>query len=918
MFKVAALLLLCAADSLETCSGGGSCVESVTSDRILLQTAASPTKIALSEETISTTPEIERKPEEVQSVNMSECQLDDFARPDLCPELCPYAAEMKAEFCHFRCVKKEECGLLGTVENATIPDEKLMVCRHCEVEGCKKCVPATPGAEGEKYETCEVCMPGYSLTEEGECAMDGLGVFIAIGVVSAILTVLIIAWYVSVRNKTRVNPDGVEHGLRCRDAMRLSAPGGSDPYPLNTNMMTANVAGPGVMAFFRYQGALITWASVLLAVWLGIVFATSTDLLVLGTLSAESPQLLCAVIRWGHNRQMELIWTKVTWLTFAYVFSFVGAIVYGIHTSKMFANVHSDYPTMPSFVAKLDGLPTFSGRDPVEEKLKASVKAATGIDPVGVSVAWDYSAKQQEVSHLIEAEIEDATGESHVAGEAPEPGCLGKFEETITGKVLNAWHVHLDSHHHMNAQEIKTMLTNMQTAHSAYVVFPSQEARSQALAAAAGGVNVDGTVCKLLPSSYAPEGLFWQNMHVTPEMRRSSYAMSTLNLLLSCCAWTVLLYMPYAMYMSSFSYANGDEPGEFSEGLFIGLVVGSQFGLFAVSSMGAKKCAFHSEDEMQKCYTVFYNSALILNLVMDIGLQTYLSYLQMVGVGAHVADGRLLGSLDSLQEIFESYPVQKSVGKLLFTYCWPCTFLVPFLGEPFGMQWLPWHMGQILVGNDKRIQGENAEKSLELGEMEQGRYADCLFNMVLVCCIPFISPGYLAMTFGALIISHVYLYVYDQCKILRYVRKFNFSGPEVHYLGMQLFAIPCAILAAALVFKANQMSADAEVLGSGYLQGYQVGAACFGAMLVHFIIHLTVLDYVVKPYEMSGKAGNHTYAEAARTQAATFFSTNPIHCLRSKYVLNHSPPQFPYAAGKEKLMKTNPQIGAFYVAEKSM
>ena len=33
--------------------------------------------------------------------------------------------------------------------------------------------------------------------------------------------------------------------------------------------------------------------------------------------------------------------------------------------------------------------------------------------------------------------------------------------------------------------------------------------------------------------------------------------------------WTFILYIPYALYMSSFSYANGDEPGEFSEGLFI-------------------------------------------------------------------------------------------------------------------------------------------------------------------------------------------------------------------------------------------------------------------------------------------------------------------------------------------------------------
>ena len=31
-----------------------------------------------------------------------------------------------------------------------------------------------------------------------------------------------------------------------------------------------------------------------------------------------------------------------------------------------------------------------------------------------------------------------------------------------------------------------------------------------------------------------------------------------------------------------------------------------------------------------------------------------------------------------------------------------------------------------------------------------------------VACIPFISPAYMAMTFGALIVSHIYLYSYDR------------------------------------------------------------------------------------------------------------------------------------------------------------
>ena len=112
---------------------------------------------------------------------------------------------------------------------------------------------------------------------------------------------------------------------------------------------------------------------------------------------------------------------------------------------------------------------------------------------------------------------------------------------------------------------------------------------------------------------------------------------------------------------------------------------------------------------------------------MDIALQTFLSYQQMVGVGAQVADGRLLGSLTSFHEMFESYPNQKSMGKLLYTYCWPCTVLVPFLAEPLVAYLLPWFTAQKLVGANKKIQGKDAIKALELREVEQGRWQQSLF-----------------------------------------------------------------------------------------------------------------------------------------------------------------------------------------------
>ncbi|CAE7338015.1 unnamed protein product, partial [Symbiodinium pilosum] len=338
----------------------------------------------------------------------------------------------------------------------------------------------------------------YSLTEEGECEMQGLEFFIAAGVVLVIATILVIVWYVLIAMKPCVNPEGVQYGMECRDRMRLAQSGSMEPYPLTTNLLSVNVAGPGTMALFRYQFALLVWASTLLLVWLGFAAFVSSDLLILGTKSAESPQMLCAVVAWGHHRQMELVWTKVSWLAFAYIFSFGGAIFYGIQQTKLFKSVHVEHATMESFAAKLEGFDPISGREPAEEMLKEAMTAAIGCEPVGVSVAWDYATERHMVDTILEqeAEVETPQGAHGSSDENPPSRLLDKAELWATDLVLNAWHVHL-GHHEVHASEINSMLHGMSSTSIAFVIFASQETRQQAIIAARDGITVRGRRCSL-------------------------------------------------------------------------------------------------------------------------------------------------------------------------------------------------------------------------------------------------------------------------------------------------------------------------------------------------------------------------------------------------------------------------------------
>jgi len=327
--------------------------------------------------------------------------------------------------------------------------------------------------------------------------------------------------------------------------------------------------------------------------------------------------------------------------------------------------------------------------------------------------------------------------------------------------------------------------------------------------------------------------------------------------------------------------------------------VGSQLGLFVASSAGADMACYRYEEERQSKYVQFYNGALLLNLFMDIVLQSYLSYKMLTEQKAHTSKGQLLDELTTYQEILESYPMQRTLGKYLLKYCWPSTFLYPFLSQPILVQWLAYNVGKLLVRSNTSLRGVMAAKAMELGEMSQGRYADILFNIALVALVPFIAPAYMHQVLIYFLISHIYIYLYDHWKVLRCVVRFQFTRPEVHKLAMQLFALPVSFLAGALVFKANQLRRQQFSESTPPMSSSTLLPVVVGVMLLHGLVHYLIVEMICRFFWTAcvRKDSNASYAATVAHFRATYFSTNPLHCLRSKYVLGHDPPQPVYACG---------------------
>jgi len=85
------------------------------------------------------------------------------------------------------------------------------------------------------------------------------------------------------------------------------------------------------------------------------------------------------------------------------------------------------------------------------------------------------------------------------------------------------------------------------------------------------------------------------------------------------------------------------------------------------------------------------------------------------------------------------------------------------------------------------------------------------------------------------------------------------------------------------------------------------------AFFAHCVLHYFVLAKVMPgfkpdPHEVS----TATYAKICKICPMTWFNTNPIHCLRSKYIHKHEPACVMAAYGKEHLQKANPAIGQYF------
>mmetsp|Transcript_42834 Transcript_42834/g.118397 ORF Transcript_42834/g.118397 Transcript_42834/m.118397 type:complete len:1152 (+) Transcript_42834:168-3623(+) len=744
-------------------------------------------------------------------------------------------------------------------------------------------------------------------------------------------------------------------------------------WPLTTNLLNTSVAGPGVVLHFNFQFNVITWAFVVLTTWVLFSLIFEPDFLSWARPKAKTPRQTCIMVAWDYEMVRNVLVPKVCFVSFLYLLSFFSAIVHSVRQLKSFQRLSRQMPTHKVFCAKCTGLPNISGKAYIEQELKFAVEYATEQTVIGVSVTWDVSDCESILMDTIKRDTyrreeklalaqEAAASSSDAQHDAlplanttsprvPDYSALRavcenktllsrastqpQLEASPSGEQRLGWleHGYLSPtvqrlmtkgrrgrrkhivHVHTATKDtdvdIVDLLTHLETCDHAFVVFDSESARDEAIATAQrnGGVDFRGAKLQLHEPACEPDSIIWGNFHLSSKVARAVHTCLAIGAVaLALVIWACVFYIPYAYFTLTSNYQRGQEPDAITGYGFSMIVVVGNCLMYFVCSDVSDRIGFRSVDSREKCYMLLYFFAVMSNVVLDL----FVTYVVAGKIMVHSQGdgGQRSQGPDVHTERFEAFAYQAVLSDQHLAYCFPATFLIPFLLEPIFTIYAPYKIVQLIVRSSKEVKAIHAEGYLESTQLDLSRYADISINLTLAIFVFFFVSGQVVYLFGGLVISHVYIYCYDHYRVLRSIPACDFASFDVDWWAQWMLTLPCGVLLSCVAYKATQASCSEYY----HCVNFNVKVAlCLGLFLLHVVVHTLILLYVVPRFGLQEIPPNkETYKECARRIARSWFNSNPVQCLRSEYLYEHSPPVRYCMVGKEHLLEVNEEIGLYF------
>jgi hypothetical protein len=867
-----------------------------------------------------------------------------------CPDLCPYMRFDPDRMCHFKCITKEWC-LTAPNMPTSFPDEHEGRCTVCSVPGCRKCRSPTKCVEGE-------CMDGFDMVD-GECKPQSRSIWrVIFGVVGTLVLIigiyLGVIWHRPVRQSMRL-----KLAQQYRAMSKLRKPSRGHPfYSLGTNLCKEMISGIGVLLHFRFQFFWLVWALIVLALCGMVSFYhgrfKAADTLAM-TPTHEEVFRQCAKFDTDNAYQVYLIQKNFKYLTcFVYVATTIAVIGFSICQRLSYKRQEDQADTMEDYALCVYRLPVEKARDSLEEDyLKFFKSKWDGV--LGVTICWDYADAEPQVieavtrqmhdefdqayfQHLLtDEEIDRLRTEKEDSYKALEEyrkrrsrvcidpelrclddGILGTAQASDAGEVFT-----------VNAANIQELISSLPTTGFVFVVFETEEKATNALRSSKESpVEYKGKELGVLRENIDPQTIIWTGFSVHRSERNANILKGICITLGVIVVWAVCFYGPYVVYIMSWSRVAGQSGGDATTMQLLGIMcaIGNQVVYFTCAKV-ADGAGFRSKDFAMAFNCCLYTAAVLINIIVDVSLMIVMAH-------GYQQDSGMDPTATIRNPSFSYALFLQLVG-----YLYPSTLLIPYLAEPLPMNIIPYFLGKWMVRSAIRVSRYEAEQAMVCPEFDLLRYGDILINVSTVIVCFFLASSSLWWIFMWLFVSNGIIYLWDHFRLLRQCEELYFSSDLMERCSQYISALPCALLAAAFVFKRYEsrellksFERDALQVLDGDISDdlddwrkvYQTNVddisqhlwlTVMGVFVLHLAVHTFINAYVVPRFVPSDSVPSKTeYKECASKTPCCWFKSNPVHCLRSKNISawKHDPPLIYHVRGKEYVHKANPAIYQYY------
>jgi hypothetical protein len=707
------------------------------------------------------------------------------------------------------------------------------------------------------------------------------------------------------------------------------------------------------MLHFRFQAFWLLWALTVVITAASVSYTHGRfkgDDILSATPTHEEVFQSCS--NFGTNTAMQIVAVQQAfkWYTFAvYVGTTVACIAFAIIQQRSYYDEEANNVTMEDFGLAVYHMPVEKARNNIEEDYTKYFKNLFGEKSViGVSICWDYAQIEDDVieqvtSHLHESDKEfdgEFLTDSYVPNvykqvkhdrqgcNLPELRCL---DNMIVGSSVDS-----ESSEHVSPRacesKVKALIENLSTTGIVFVILNSEKEQQRALelvktrAEEGNPIKYEGVEQPLMirRETWDPATLLWTGFSVRKHQRNINILKGVLIVMTVIVVWAVCFYGPYVMYVLSWANVAGGSQGDANTMSMLSLMcaIGNQVVYFTCAKV-ADMVGFRSKDFAMTFNCCLYTIAVFINIVVDVSLMLVMAhgYQQDSGMDPHAT--------------IRNPSFQYSLYLQLVTYLYPMTLLAPYMAEPLPMNIIPYFLSKWMVRSAFSISRYDAEQSLVCPEFDLLRYGDIIINVSTVIICFFLASSSLWWIFTWLLVSNLVIYMWDHFRFLRCCQETFFANDLMECCSQLISALPCALLAAAYVFKRYEgeellksfdvaivRSDPRDILKPMRAEDFRVDLkdissdlwyTVIAAFWAHLVIHIFVVKCLVpKLLPADEEVSEVSYATFQKHHACNWFNSNPVHCLRSAFLHNHSPPYLYFVRGKEYTHKRNDEIHQYY------